>query len=112
MAIRNRYAKGVSKEPAFKSKLERAYWVYLGARKSRGELRDFRYEALKVRLADGAWFTCDFMVMANDDVLELHETKGFMREAAHVRLKVAAEQFPFRFFLVKKSRDGFDLTQY
>jgi len=41
-------------------------------------------------------------VLPNGEV-EFHETKGFMREAARVRLRVAAEMHPFRFLLVKRA---------
>lgn len=56
------------------------------------------YEQIKLRLADGCFFTPDFWVLADDDVLELHECKGHWEEDARVKIKCAAEQYPhFRF---------------
>lgn len=87
--------------PKFDSKLEQLYWLHLQQRLRDGEVRRVDFHAVKILLGDGAWFTPDFLVVALDGVLELHETKGFMREAARVRLLVAAERYPFRFLLVK-----------
>lgn len=89
--------------PKFKSRLEAGYYEHLRERKSAGEILDFGYEVEKLRLADGAWFTPDFRVVCVDQTIEFHETKGFMREAARVRLLVAADIHPYRFMLVKKT---------
>jgi len=44
-----------------------------------------------------------------EDRIELHETKGFMRDDAAVKLKVAADKFPeFLFVLVKKIKKQWD----
>ena len=46
-------------------------------------------------------------VTRTDGCVEYHEVKGYRREAAIVRLKSAAKQYPqFRFVLVTKA-DGF-----
>lgn len=61
------------------------------------------FEPFKVRLADGAWYTPDFAAI--DTVgLVLFECKGFWREAARVRIKVAADKYPFRFVAVTYDR--------
>jgi hypothetical protein len=80
----------------------------LDVRKAIGEIRAYWYESLKLRLADGAWFTVDFFVMLKDGTLEAIEVKGHWRESARVRIKVAAERYPFRFVSVKKmkKKDG------
>jgi hypothetical protein len=49
-------------------------------------------------------------MLANGE-LELHETKGFMRDDAAVKLKVAAGMYPMRFYLVEKSGPSFKLTE-
>lgn len=72
----------------------------------------FKYEAVKLRLADGAYFTPDFIVMKADGELQFHEVKGFWREAAKVRIKVAAEIFPFKFIAVKGSRTGWQFEEF
>lgn len=85
------------------NKLEAAYAQHLEGLRARGEIAEWRYESTKLRLADGAWYTPDFRVVLPNGEVEFHETKGFMREAARVRLRVAAELHPFRFLLVKRA---------
>ena len=57
------------------------------------------FEAVTLRLADDCRYTPDFMVIAEDGVVEFHEVKaGFWRDDARVKLRVAAETYPmFRF---------------
>jgi hypothetical protein len=91
--------------------LESRYATYLEDKKRQGLITWWAYEPMKFKLADSAWFKPDFGVMDLSGEISFHETKGFMREAANVRLKVAAELYPFKFFLVKKSPIGFDVTE-
>lgn len=77
------------------NRLESAYDDHLGVRKLAGEVADFWFETFKFRLAEGAWYTPDFVVMLADGLLEIHETKGHWEEAARVRVKVAADKLPF-----------------
>lgn len=84
------------------NKTEMRYSVELQARKLAGEIRWFAFEPITLRLASGAKYTPDFAVLTASGALEFHETKGgFIREAAMVRLKVAASLYPFRFVLVQ-----------
>lgn len=81
--------------------IESAYARRLELLKTAGEILDWSYEAISLRLADGSRYTPDFFVTFQDR-MECHETKGFMREAARVRLLVAAEKYwQFRFVLVR-----------
>jgi hypothetical protein len=86
--------------------LEAAYSNHLWQLQCAGEILWYRYEAIRLRLADGAMFTPDFMVLPASGILEARETKGFMREAGRVRLLVAASMYPFRFILVRKKGSG------
>ena len=61
----------------------------------------YKFEGIKLRLADNTFYTPDFAVMGNDGVIECHEVKGFWQDDARVKIKVAAAQFPFRFMAVK-----------
>jgi hypothetical protein len=71
-----------------------------------GDIVGYHYEGVKLRLADGAIYTPDYFVVYRDH-FELHEVKGFWREAARVRIKVAAGLFPyFRFRAVTKAKRG------
>lgn len=80
----------------------------LDVRKALGEVAEYWYESVKLRLADGSWFTVDFFVMLADGRLEAHEVKGHWRTAERVRIKVAAERYPFIFTSAqrRKKKDG------
>jgi hypothetical protein len=56
-----------------------------------GQIKDYKYEAIKLKLANGAWYTPDFDVYMPDGSLVFYEVKGHWREAARVRIKVAAD---------------------
>ncbi len=85
---------------------EKRYASELEARKLAGEIRWWKFEGITLRIANGARYTPDFAILTNENALEFHEVKGaFVREAAIVRLKVAASLFPFRFILVQFSRE-------
>jgi hypothetical protein len=80
----------------------------LDVRKALGEVAEYWYESVKLRLADGSWFTVDFFVMLADGRLEAHEVKGHWRTAERVRIKVAAERYPFIFTSAqrRKKKEG------
>lgn len=91
------------------NRLEQDWAVVL---KLDGSVRRFQFEGLKLRLAKGAYYTPDFLVFKDDGSIELHETKGFMREAARVRLLGAAELYPeFQFVLVKKIKKRWNIER-
>ncbi len=87
---------------------EAAYATVLEGLKQAGQVHWYSFEPWKLRLADGAYYKPDFGVMTADGFLECHEVKGFWREAARVRIKVAASLYPFRFVAVQKvpNKDG------
>lgn len=96
----------------YRSKLERDYALNLRARQRIGEIEWWGYECLRLKLGEGAWFTPDFIVMNGHGALSAHETKGFRREAAMVRLKVAASLFPWLpLFLVSRLAGGFRIEE-
>ena len=91
------------------NKTERAYADHLEIAKKAGVILWYRFEGLKLRLADNTFYTPDFAVLARDGVLECHEVKGFWKDDARVKIKVAAEMYPFRFKAVRpfaKNRGG------
>jgi hypothetical protein len=45
---------------------EAAYAAHLGMRQLAGEIVGWKFEAVKLRLADGAWFTPDFLILFSD----------------------------------------------
>lgn len=82
---------------------ERADWWE--QHKRGGIIRDWRYEPLRLRLADGAYYKPDFLVVHEDGSMSLEEVKGFWREAALVRFKVARELYPMFTFNAVTKRD-------
>lgn len=95
--------------PGQMNNLERSYAeTVLAPRKLAGEVLEWWFEAITFKLADDCRYTPDFLVMLADRSLECHETKAewsngqVARDDALVKLKVAALQFPFRFYLCFK----------
>jgi hypothetical protein len=95
------------------NRTEAAYAEHLEARRRAGAIEWWKFESFRLRLAERTWYVPDFAVMIIDDArgswaLEFHEVKGFWRDDARVKIKVAAEAFPFRFLAVqkKRARDG------
>ncbi len=82
------------------NKSEAAYARILEMRKSAGEVLWYKFEGLKFRLADNTFYTPDFAVMLSSGAVELHEVKGYWQDDAKVKIKVAAELYPFQFVAV------------
>lgn len=90
------------------NKTEAAYAAYLESLRAAGHVLWYRFEGVKLRLADNTFYTPDFAVMASDGQLECHEVKGHWQDDARVKIKVAAEQYPLTFLAVKAraKKDG------
>ena len=88
---------------------EKAYAETLEARRLSGEVLWWKFEGIKLRLADNTFYTPDFLVMLADRSLEVHETKGHWEDDARVKIKVAQEAYPIlRFVALKRlpKKDG------
>jgi hypothetical protein len=94
------YALGRLKTGAM-NKTEAAYERDLRDAQALGDVLWYRFEGVKLRLADNTFYTPDFIVLAKDGVLECHEVKGFWADDARVKIKCAADQYPFRFKALK-----------
>jgi hypothetical protein len=108
------FAKGrtVRRVPGTMNKTEHAYMTdVLAARMLAGEIVNWWFEGVTLKLAKDTRYTPDFLVMLSDGTLECHEVKGFMRDDANVKLKVAAQMFPLKFVLVKKDKEGWHITE-
>ena len=90
------------------NRTEAEYGRMLGALQAAGEIAWSRFEGLKLRLADNTFYTPDYAVMRADGAMECHEVKGHWTDDARVKIKVAAEMYPFRFIAVRRlpKRDG------
>ena len=91
-----------------RNKTELAYEEALKALQRDGQIAWFKFEGVKLRLADNTFYTPDYAVMLTNGQMEMHEVKGFWQDDARVKVKVAAELFPFRFLAVrpKPKKDG------
>jgi hypothetical protein len=93
---------------------ERDYSKHLELQRRAGLILWYAFEGVRLRLNAPQHamaeqrrvriYTPDFAVMNMDGVLEFVEVKGFWREAARVRIEVAAAAFPFKFTVVKKAK--------
>lgn len=88
------------------NRTEQAYALTLEARKQSGDIAWYKFEGLKLRLADKTFYTPDFFVMLANGEFEAHEVKGFWQDDARVKIKVAAENYPLKFVAVKKVKGG------
>lgn len=100
----------------YKSRYEKEFATELELRRRAGEVLWWDYEPFRLKLSstEQLTYTPDFAaVLADGEELVIYEVKGFRREDAMVKLKVAADRFPFRFFLVTKSggRNGFTIHE-
>lgn len=100
-------AKGIAPAPKFKSKTEAEYHNILELRKKAGEILWHRHEGITLKLGDDCRYTIDFFVLLPDGTLEAHEVKGgFIRPDSLVKIRVAAAQYPFRFLMAQKTKEG------
>jgi len=67
-----------------------------------GEIAWYRFEGIKLRLADNTFYTPDYAVMRRNGEMEIVEVKGFWTDDARVKIKVAAAQYPFQFVAVQR----------
>jgi hypothetical protein len=90
------------------NKTEAAYAATLDQRRYAGEVAWFKFEGVKLRLADNTFYTPDFAVMLSDGALEMHEVKGFWQDDARAKIKIAADLYPMRFVAVrvKSKKEG------
>jgi hypothetical protein len=88
--------------PRKMNKLEAEYAQFLEARKHAREILWYDFECVTLRLGDDCRYTPDFTIMLSNGEIEMHETKGFLRDDAAVKIRAAAERYPFRFFMIRK----------
>lgn len=95
------FAKGQRGRKIGMNRTEEAYAAYLEQRRLVGEIEWYKFEGVKLRLADNCFYTGDFFVMLPDGTLQVHEVKGIWEDAGRVKIKVAADMYPFQFIAIK-----------
>ena len=90
------------------NKTEARYAQWLEYRRQAGQVAWFKFEGLKLRLADNTFYTPDFAVMLATGEMECHEVKGHWMDDARAKIKIAADLYPFRFLGIKEKtkREG------
>lgn len=91
------------------NKLESSFAALLDSQVASGEIKCHSFEVFKVRIASaakGAWYTPDFCVVGIGGEITFYEVKGFWREAARLRVKVAADRTPWARFVVATRKRG------
>lgn len=85
------------------NKTEQAYAEHLELMKIDEQIISYKREPFNIRLAKGTFYKPDFAVLTADHEIEIHEVKGYWRDDALVKIKVAADCLPwFRFVAAKK----------
>ena len=85
------------------NRTEAAYAAHLELLRRSGDVLWWKFEGVKLRLAQNTFYTCDFMLLKRDGQVCMDEVKGFMQEDANVKIKVAASIYPFQFRIVRKT---------
>ena len=96
--------------------LEKRYSVLLDERIKAGEVAWWIFESVKFRLGDNVFYTPDFLVQLaggpeTSGTLQLHETKGWMREDAQVKVSVMKQMYPFPLFICKWIKKEWEIKQ-
>ena len=81
---------------------EARYARHLELRRQAGDIDWYLFEGITLKLAHDTRYTPDFAVMRAGGAMELHEVKGHYTGDAKVKVRVAAERFPFQFVLARE----------
>jgi hypothetical protein len=77
-----------------RNKTEARFGAYLDTLLKYGAIRAYWFESVKLRLARTTFYTPDYFVIRSDGLPGCYEVKGFWRDDARVKIKVAAEKYP------------------
>ena len=91
------------------NKTERARAVELEGMRRAGVIRSWQFESIALKLGNKTAYHPDFLIVSSAGAIEIEEVKGFWRDDARVKVKVAARLFPFFYFRAirrRKKKDG------
>ena len=88
------------------NKTEAQYSYELDWRKQEGVVEEYWFERVKLKLAYKTFYTPDFLVRYTDGRLVFVEIKGFLRDDAAVKFKLAREMFPWAEFVMLRRVKG------
>ena len=100
------------------NKTEAAYAQRLEMLKHQGEILDWKFHPMNLRLAANTFYEVDFLVLHADMSVAIHETKGeYTSEKGQMKIKLAAEAVPwFRFYkcikVAQKNGGGWKIEDF
>jgi hypothetical protein len=99
------------------NRTESSYAETLFALKLTGEIIDWKFESIKLQIAKNCLYIPDFLVFYADCTIELVDVKGAgpIDPKSIVKIKCAAEQFPFFHFAIERrlpKGGGWKRTEY
>ncbi|NDI85114.1 hypothetical protein EYB48_05800 [Undibacterium sp. B2R-29] len=100
------------------NKTEAEYAEILDRKKLSGEVLDWKFHPMNIRLADNTFYEVDFLVVMANLELQIHETKGsYTTQVGNLKIKLCAEVLPwFRFIKcikrAKKDGGGWEFQNY
>lgn len=77
------------------NKLESRYAQHLDILKLSGEVSNWWFEKVAIRIGERGFWHPDFLVHLSNGLIEFHDTKGHVKDDALVKAKAVAEQLPF-----------------
>lgn len=88
------------------NKLEQKFAAELELWLAAGDIVEYHFEHLKLRLGHDVFYTPDFLVVTPNE-FQIYEVKGFWEDDARVKIKWAARLYWFfRIFSVEKGKRG------
>ena len=101
-ALKRMYALGRMKAGEM-NKTEKEFANYLQKQLDAHKIFSFAFEPVTLKLAKDLRYTPDFFCHELDGTITFYEVKGFWRDDALAKIKMASAKFPlFRFVSVKK----------
>ncbi len=94
---------GRTRKPGEMNKTEAEYGMMIHAEWHKGAVLWWGFEQVTLKIGPNCRYNPDFVLMRSNGQIEFHEVKGgFIRDDSMVKLKAAAEKFPFVFKLAQK----------
>ncbi len=86
---------GATLKPGEMNKTETRWSQLLDLKKRDGEILDYRYEPIKLRIGHNCFYTPDFMVVCADRFIMQEIKGGWIEDDAMVKFKAAANLYPW-----------------
>ncbi len=106
-AVLTRFSVTETTDEAALNKTEKRYYQHL----KRQGYQWLAAQAVTLKIADDCRLTPDFAHITREGQFVLTDVKGFQREDALIKMKVAARMFPWaRFEIVTYTKSGWEIT--